>query len=198
MVKARSAAVLLVALLMVLEVRCASGQLSAGIGTSYSAPDYLGQSMTVTVLVSNDASIPMQVQSVTVNFDWPGGLFNGDAPRVLQAGEKSTWEFDNIQIPSTTWAGKHSYDADAVVGWADSSGGWSHTMPLHLETNFGAQEAPPPPISVNTLAITVNQYVPSTPDLSGMWVILILLAMVVVVAIIIRRTGNSTPDKKRS
>lgn len=137
---------------------------SVSVSTKFSEPAYLGQSMTVWIAVQNQASIPMQVQSVIVSFDWYNTL-NGNTPRILQAGETSTWEFDNIQIPSTTWTGKHSFDANVMVGWADSSGGWSNTLssPVRVTTNFGVQEAPPPPTSAetNTLAITFNQYAPN-------------------------------------
>ena len=151
-------------LLIILGISSVGGQPSVALNASFSAPDYLGQSMTVWITVQNQASIPMEVQSVIVSFDWYNTL-NGATPRILQAGEKSTWEFDNIQIPSATWTGKHSFDASVMVGWADSSGGWSNTLssPLQVTTNFGVQEAPPPPPSAetNTLAITFNQYTPS-------------------------------------
>jgi hypothetical protein len=168
---------------------------SVSVSTRFTEPAYLGQSMTVWIAVQNQASIPMQVQSVIVSFDWYSTL-NGNTPRVLQAGETSTWEFDNIQIPSATWTGKHSFDASVMVGWADSSGGWSNTLssPLHVTTNFAVQEAPPPPTFAvtNTLAITVNQNVPNN-SISGFPLESILFGAIVAIVLLIakrRRQSN--------
>jgi hypothetical protein len=161
-----------------------SSQPSVGWNISYSTPDYLGQSMTVSIEVENQASVPMQVQSVMVSFDWYSTL-QGDTPRVVQAGEKSTWEFDNIQIPSTTWTGKHSFDASVMVGWADSSGGWSNTLssPLHATTNFGVQQAPTEQGGV-TETIVGPSIPPSAPDYSGFAILAILVLVIVILGII--------------
>lgn len=111
---------------------------------TYTAPDYLGQSMSITVWVTDTASIPMQIQSLTVALDWNQNLA-GDTPRIVQPGQQSTWQFDNVQIPSYTWTGKHTYDVAVMVGFADSNGGWSRTLtaPFHDVVDFGVQEQPP-------------------------------------------------------
>jgi hypothetical protein len=157
MAKVGRVLLLLPVLLMILGMSSAFGQPSVALNASFTAPDYLGQSMTVWVEVENQASLPMQVQSVMVSFDWYNTL-TGNTPRTLQAGEKSTWEFDNVQIPSTTWTGKHSFDASIMVGWADKSGGWSNTLssPLHSIMNFGVQEAPLPPTTTVSGAICIT------------------------------------------
>lgn len=143
---AKPAVFLLPILLLILGISSVWGQaltLSLSMNAHWSGPDYLGQSMTVWISVVNQASIAMQVQSLMVSFDWYNTV-TGNTPRVLQAGENSTWEFDNIQIPSSTWTGQHSFVASVMVGWADSSGGWSHTLssPMQQTTNFGVQQAP--------------------------------------------------------
>jgi hypothetical protein len=109
--------------------------------------------MTVTVTVQNLGSVPMEVQSLTINFDWYTNLA-GDTPRILQAGERWTWNFANVEIPSYTWIGRHSYDVSVMVGWADSSGGWSNTLksPAHASADFAVQSPPPP-----QPAVTINE-----------------------------------------
>jgi hypothetical protein len=120
------------------------GQASLSMSTQFTQPAYLDETMTIWVTVQNQASIPFEVMSLTVSLDWYQTL-TGDTPRVLQAGEKSSWEFDNVNIPSATWTGKHSFDASATGGFADSSGGWSNQLssPVTTTTNFGVQQQKP-------------------------------------------------------
>ena len=121
---------------------------SASVSTGFTQPAYLGQSMTIFVYVTNLASVPMEVQGVIVNTDWYQTL-TGDAPRILQAGIKSTWEFDNVQIPSTTWTGEHSFGTTVTLAFADQSGGFSNTAsPVQISTNFAVSETPPPQTQV--------------------------------------------------
>jgi ribosomal protein L40E len=184
---------------MILAIHGTEAQASLAVDTRYTAPDYLGQSMTVWVDVTNQASVPMQVQSLTVSFDWYSTL-TGDVPRVLQAGEMSTWEFDNIQIPSETWVGEHSFDAKVMVGWTDSSGGWSHTLssPLDVTTNFGVQSPPPPQGGFTEVGPGVPSYtVPiitnRAPDYS--WVAWLILVPLILIGIVL---GARALDKALS
>lgn len=137
--------VLLIAF-MSLAVNTVHGQPTFSLDTGYSQPAYLGQSMFVTVTVTNLASIEARVESASVTFDW-GATFTGQTPAILQPGGNHQWRFDPVNIPSYTWTGKHSYDASVVVSFADSSGGWTNNpnTPSKISANFGVQEAPPPP-----------------------------------------------------
>jgi hypothetical protein len=169
--------------------------------------------MNIWVIVQNQASIPMQVTSVTVSLDWYQTL-TGNTPKVLQAGEKQRWEFDNVTIPSTTWTGEHSSVASIMVGWADSSGGWSHTLssPLTSTTNFAVQQQPSPQEGYTTCnqngcfgfnepgyttpiapVLTNN----GAPDYSGVIIALLLVVVAVLVVVVIIKSGEARSKPAR-
>ena len=146
--------------------------------TQWSEPDYLGQSMNVTVIVQNLGSVPLEVQSVTVSFDWNNTL-SGNTPRILQAGEKSRFEIDNVRIPSTTWTGEHSFFATVMGGWADSAGGWSNTLssPVVIKTNFGVQEA------TISLMFSVTTPIPGSPSPTEFLGMLVFVGIIIIISL---------------
>lgn len=84
------------------------GQPGYSVETAYSRPAVLGDSMFVTVNVTNLAYFIMaSVEGVVLKFDW-GATFSGPTPRILEPGERGTWRFDSIDVPSGIWSGIHA------------------------------------------------------------------------------------------
>jgi hypothetical protein len=164
---------------------------SVSLNTGFSQPAYLGQSMAIFVYVQNLASVPMEVMSVAVTTDWYQTL-NGNVPRILQAGESSSWKFDNVNIPSSTWTGEHQFDASIMVGWADSSGGWSNTLssPLKVTTKFAVTQAPSQPaVTIGGPGVPNTIVGPSLPstnnsDYSG-YIAAVILGAILAAALIL-------------
>jgi hypothetical protein len=159
---------------------------------TYSVPVYLGGTMAIKIGVTNQASLLAKVDRVEVTLDWYA-TYTGDVPQILQPGERYEWTFSDIPVPSSTWSGKHSFDILASVAFAGSSGGWSKDLTTTGRTDFGVQEAPPPPPATGmTIVFTQNTFSESSTDYGPMVAgVLIAVALVVVVILMIRKRAES-------